>query len=282
MEIPLRHWRILYSGIPKRRNGCFHGEIKSHGNNDSYAMDTLTGKLQEMKRMMKHTIEKEKGRWFKTINEYMTELKLSWEDLENMDRATLKMIVKEYDTEKWIIGMTGKISLRHYIQEKKTIEYELCYRNNRNSIFLARARTNTLKLEDHKGRGLPGYDRTCRLCREGTEDTVHFIIDCRKLENFRDYNLINRNITNSEERMRTLLFRDERYQEIGKMIKKIWDERKNILDTHKNLQKKNLRDFTKKNNILPPRKRCESEPGLRRGGCNYLKQRHRSSTVGRG
>ena len=147
---------------------------------------------------------------------------------------------------------------------------------------MARARTNTLKLEDHKGRGLPGYDRTCRLCREGTEDIVHFIIVCRKLENFRDYNLINRNITNSEERMRTLLFRDERYQEIGKMIKKIWDERKNILDTHKNLQKKNLRDFTKKNNILPPRKRWESEPGLRRGGCNYLKQRHRSSTVGRG
>merc|ERR1711874_742748 len=77
----------------------------------AYAMDTLTGRFQEVKRMMNHTIDKEKGRWYKAINEYRTELKLSWEDLENMDRATLKIIVKEYDTDKWILGMTGKINL---------------------------------------------------------------------------------------------------------------------------------------------------------------------------
>ena len=199
-----------------------------------------------------------------------------------MDRATLKIIVKGYDTDKWIEGMTEKISLRYYVQEKKTIEYEHCYRNNRNSIFLARARTNTLKLEDHKGRGLSGYDRTCKLCKDGIEDIVHFIIDCRKLENYRDYNLIDRSINNSEERMRTLLFRDERYQEIGNMIKKIWEERRKILEIYKEKHKKNYRDFTKKSNIPQLRKKCESEPGRKKGGCNYLKQRHRSNTVGRG
>merc|ERR1711874_565357 len=194
----------------------------------SYAMDNLTGKFQEVK-MMLHTISKEIGRWYKAINEYRNELKISWDDLEKMDKATLKVIVKGYDTDKWIEGMTGKISLRYYIQEKKKIEYEHCYRNNRNSIFLARARTNTLKLEDHKGRGLPGYDKTCKLCKEGKEDIVHFIIDCKKLEKSRDYNLIDRNINNSEERMRKLLFRNNKYQEIGTMIKNLWTNRKKIL-----------------------------------------------------
>ena len=178
--------------------------------------------------------------------------------------------------------MSGKISLRNYVQEKKTIEYENCYRNNRNSIFLARARTNTLKLEDHKGRGLPGYDRTCRLCKEDIEDIVHFTMDCRKLENHRDYNLIDRNIINSEERMRVLLFRDGRHQEIGNMIKKIWEERRKILEIYNEKHKKNHKDFTRNSSIPLPRVKYGSEPGPRKGGCNYLKQRHRSNTVGRG
>ena len=82
--------------------------------------------------------------------------------------------------------------------------------------------------------------------------------------------------------MKTLLFRDKRYQEIGNMIKKIWEERRKILEIHKERYKKNYRDFTKKSNILQQRKKCESEPGPKKGGCNYLKQRHRCSTVGRG
>merc|ERR1711874_125087 len=106
-----------------------------------------------------------------------------------------------------------------FTREKK-IEYEYCYRNNRNSIFIARARTNTLKLEAHKGRGLLGYDKTCKLCKKNIEDIVHFTIDCRMLEEHRDYNLIDKSINNPEERMKTLLFRNNNYQEIGKIIKK--------------------------------------------------------------
>merc|ERR1711913_180018 len=98
----------------------------------SYAMDTLTGNFQEVKKMMLHTISMEKGRWYKTINEYREELGISWDDIQNMNKATLKIMIKTYDTNKWIEGMTEKISLRHYMQEKRKIEYENCYRNNRN------------------------------------------------------------------------------------------------------------------------------------------------------
>merc|ERR1711913_77024 len=110
------------------------------------------------------------------------------------EKDRLKDMIKKYDTSKWEEGMKEKVSLRYYIQEKNSIKYEKCYRNNRNSLFLARARTNTIKLEEHKGRGLTGYDKTCKLCKEDIEDIVHFIIDCKMLEKCRNYNLIDRNI----------------------------------------------------------------------------------------
>ena len=119
--------------------------------------------------------------------------------------------------------MKEKVSLIHYMQEKKGIKYERCYRNNRNSLFYARARTNSIKLEEHKGRGIAGYDKTCRLCKDGVENIVHFIIDCKMLEHYRDYQLIDESISNSEERMRTLLFRNREHQDIGNMIKKTLD-----------------------------------------------------------
>ena len=122
--------------------------------------------------------------------------------------------------------MNKKTSLRIYKLEKKEIGYEHCYRNNSYSRFLARARTNSLQLEEHKGRGLKNYDTKCKLCGEETEDIVHFLTKCKKLEIIRDYNVIDKNIRNSEERMRKLLYRNEKYQEVGKIIKKPMDTKK--------------------------------------------------------
>ena len=102
------------------------------------------------------------------------------------------------------------------------------------------------------------------------------------LEEHRDYNLIDKSINNPEERMKTLLFRNNNYQEIGKMIKKLWEERRKILEKFKDRHKKNYRDFTRNSNIIQQRTKCESEPGPKKGGCSYLKQKQRCSTVGRG
>ena len=48
-------------------------------------------------------------------------------------------------------------------------------------------------MEEHKGRGNPGYDAICKLCREEIEGAVHFTVKCKKLENERDYDIIDRN-----------------------------------------------------------------------------------------
>ena len=118
--------------------------------------------------------------------------------------------------------------MRFYRLGKLEIGYDNCYRNNSHSAFLAKARTNSLQLEEHIGRGIQNYDATCKLCGEETEDLVHFIIKCKKLENIRDYNLIDRSIRNTEERLRKLLYKNGKHQEIGKLIKNLWMLRKEM------------------------------------------------------
>merc|ERR1712055_1273000 len=77
--------------------------------------------------------------------------------------------------------------------------------------------------------GIENYNKKCKLCGEEDEDLVHFISKCKKLEQIRDYNLLDKNISNPEDRMRTLLFRDDRSWKIGKLIRDLWDLRRKLL-----------------------------------------------------
>ena len=109
-------------------------------------------------------------------------------------------------------------------------------------MFYARARTNSIKLEELKGRGIADYNKTCRLCKEETEDIVHFLIRCKKLEEKRNYNLLVRNIYDPDDRMRKLLFRNKKCYEVGKMIKELWTLRRKLLEQDK---RGNQRDIEK-------------------------------------
>ena len=84
-------------------------------------------------------------------------------------------------------------------------------------------------MEKHKGRANQDYDTKCKLCQEEIEDIVHFTIKCKKLENKRDYSIIDSNIKNPEERMRVLLFRNKNFLMVSKMLRNLWDLRKNLL-----------------------------------------------------
>merc|ERR1711913_39822 len=77
-----RVWRYLlgiggYSTVESLRGEMGASVVKSRVMETmlSYAIDTLTGKFQEVKRMMLHTISTERGRWFKAANTYREELK---------------------------------------------------------------------------------------------------------------------------------------------------------------------------------------------------------------
>ena len=120
-----------------------------------------------------------------------------------------------------------KTSLRWYRQGKENIGYERCYSNNINSTYLAKARIKSLQLEDHLGRGVAGYDKTCKLCKLEEEDLEHFLIKCPELEKKR-----NKEIMKNEQRMtaekRTIqkLFKEKPYSEIGKIIRNMLEYRK--------------------------------------------------------
>ena len=59
---------------------------------------------------------------------------------------------------------------------------------------------------------------------------VHFITKCKKLEIKRDYNIIDKSISNPEERMRILLYRNENHQEVGRLVKNLWNRRKELIN----------------------------------------------------
>ena len=126
--------------------------------------------------------------------------------------------------------MNQKPVLRWCMLGKQNIEYENCYRNNGHSAYLAKARTNSLQLEEHRGRGIQHYDSTCKLCGEEIEDIVHFLIKCEKLEAKRDDTLIDGTTQDPVEKLRRLLFENEKYQETGRMIKNLWILRKSMRD----------------------------------------------------
>ena len=168
---------------------------------------------------MNDEIEKEKGQWIKTINNYRMELGMSWEVLRNTDRKTLKEKIKEYDTQLWLQGMYQKPTLKWYMMGKQRIEYENCYRNNNHSTYLAKARTNSLQLEEHLGRGQPNYNTNCKLCGLGEENLEHFVVECPELEGKRNKKLMEGPSMTSEEKTIQILFKSKNYQETATMLK---------------------------------------------------------------
>ena len=142
--------------------------------------------------MMNDAIRRKKGKWYRTVKRYRIDLNLSWKDLLDMDRNTLKKCINKYDTDLWEQSIRDSKVLKFYALEKRVIGYEYCYKNSFNSKLYARARVNALQMEEHKGGGKPQYDTTCKLCNEETEDLVHFIVNFKKLEVKRDYNILDK------------------------------------------------------------------------------------------
>ena len=135
-------------------------------------------------------------------------------------RKTLKNKIKEYDTQIWLQEMLHKPTLRWYRLGKINIGYEMCYCNNICSTYLEKARTNSLQIEEHIGRGIPNYDKTCKLCGTGEEDLEHFLVKCPELERKRDPEIMEMELPmTSKEKTSHILFKNKQYQKLAKMIR---------------------------------------------------------------
>ena len=245
-----------------------------------YVIDTMNSKFVNVKEMMMDTIMTERGHWYTCINKHREELGVTWDELLKMSKEELKKKIRKYDTDKWYESLETKPTLKYYHQGKAKFGYDFCYKNNHNSTFLARARTNALKLGEQKSRGNPHHDVTCRLCKEGKEDMVHFLIDCKELEEDRNYSLIDSSLDTSENKMIKLLFDTEDFQGTGYMIKKLWLRRKALLQYIKKTEEEKKE---KKRKIPPvPIIYQMSDPGPVRRGHDFLGGRSLRNTLVRG
>ena len=243
--------------------------------NFQYVRSTMNSEFENIKEMMQDTIKLKAGKWYKTVNSYVEELGIEWTDVYQMSKEELKRRIKDYDTKIWEYNLAKKSTLKYYSEGKIKIGYESCYRNNANSMFLARARTNSLKLEEAVGRGNMYHDKICKLCSLGEEDLVHFIMECPILEGKRDYSIIDKNIVDPRQRMIVLLFKQRKYQEVGEMIKNLWNRRKAILK-YKNEEKKKV------DNVKITGSTSRSDPGPVGNSLTPIRWRPRGISATRG
>ena len=126
--------------------------------------------------------------------------------------------------------MLTKLTLQWYREVKLYIGYDNCYRNSRNSEYLAKARTASLQLEEHLGRGRKDYDKTCKLCFQEEENLEHFMVKCPLLQCKRNIEAIKTwEDLDTKKQTAYLLFKDKDYDRMGNMIKIMCLHRKELL-----------------------------------------------------
>merc|ERR1711888_572160 len=108
--------------------------------NLQYVRDVMNGKFGNVKEMMEDTIKKKKGNWYMTVNSYLKELGITWETLYTLTKSEIKTLTRNFDTMQWEKELKEKKILKFYRERKEKMKYEHCYRNNINSMFIARAR----------------------------------------------------------------------------------------------------------------------------------------------
>ena len=120
--------------------------------------------------------------------------------------------------------MLHKPSLKWYRIGKENLGYENCYRNSKRSTYLAKARINSLQLEEHLGRGKPNYDTTCKLCHMEEENLEHFLTKSPMLESKRDPEIMGQ-WKNMDTEIQTvnILFKERNYEKTAKMIQNMWE-----------------------------------------------------------
>ena len=182
---------------------------------------------------------------------------VSCRHIYGMTKEDINCMMKIYDTQLWKNTLDEKSTLKYYKEGKIRMGYENCYRNNANSMFYARARLNSLKLEEAMGRGKPNYNKTCKVCGLEEEDLLHFIIKCPRLDKRRNHKILDNSVRNPEERLVHFLYRQKNHQEKGKMIKDMWYARRSILKYEEDARKR-AKSKNKEDNIM------KSDPGPKR------------------
>ena len=190
------------------------------------------GRNQLLNSIMTHIIGSNDTIWIKKTNEYLQDVGLNLDDVNNMSIEMIKNKITEFDTNKVNENISEKSTLYLYREFKKNVSEEKWFRNSYKHSIMMNARANTLKL------GWRSYlhddNSLCQLCSAQVETLEHFLIDCHKLQHIRQkYILLQRpEIENKVCTLKTLLLFDEEIDEYGTCIDAVynlWKEREKLL-----------------------------------------------------
>ena len=195
-----------------------------------FVRSTLQGEFEDIKSYMTHDLETGKGRWAREVKKLEQEFELGQDELKTISKKELKDKIKEKDTRKWEEGLEEKETLKWYKKGKNKIGYDECYRNTFSSKLLARARTNTLQVEEFKHRRDRNHNKMCRLCGIEDEDLRHFMISCPRIRSRRNKELMRKwSNADKDQQLIDLLYNEKDYDKVRKMIKSMWNLRKDLL-----------------------------------------------------
>ena len=157
--------------------------------------------------------------------------------IQQFDLKLAEIILREIYIATWklTINQNKKALLYKSIKlEFHTEPYVFRVNNKRNRSLLSRLRAGCLDLEIETGRwrGVERENRVCKLCNNGIENEIHFLFQCCKLDHIRkQYSKILE--YNDEIQCDIDLFKylctDVYVIQLSKMIRQLYDERKQIL-----------------------------------------------------
>ena len=126
--------------------------------------------------------------------------------------------------------MQEKETLKWYRRGKNKIGYDNCYINTQGSKLLARARTNTLQVEEFIHRRDRNHEKICRLCMLEEEDLKHFMLRCPRLRSRRNNSMLRKwyNV-DKDQQLINILFNEQDFDKVRKMTKAMWNLRKDLL-----------------------------------------------------
>ena len=186
-------------------------------------METPIELIREILRSIR---ENKLNKWNVRLKEFINEVKISDEDLNEMSKDEIKEKVRERDTEKWIEEISRKPRASLYKEYKGEIKEEKIYDNTYASELLFGARANSLDLNDLKKH--TGGDTVCDVCGE-EEDLIHFLVRCKGLDDRRDEELVAK-FRGSDDRSTAgrILFETtgDDVERLKRMLRNLWSSRK--------------------------------------------------------
>ena len=165
--------------------------------------------------------------WWKRTEKYLEWAGIEAEELEGMSGQEVKRRIADRVDSEWMEEINKKSTLwlyREYKQEMTEEDYE---GGERDRIWF-RARTNCLWLGDRRGER---WRERCMICGgDELEDLMHFVLDCRELEEERGLALELQRPRAEQRRavVGEFLFGERNRREKGEVLMRMWRRRQFI------------------------------------------------------